>query len=206
MVSVATLGASKSDIALTLNKLDQEGEAYMKHVEKKYRQLKSGWIPFSPEASLWIRQCQVYRSLLRWHNGKIRNYGNLSRTARRCQINAPFQLSIDNIKRRLVICKEKCDYFRKNGHRHRRQHLMNCLEAAQDQYDKTAERNVLAIIKREKDKAFWRRLNYALGKHVRGQSVRAVQVEDGARGVVDFDTEDTVQEAIFNEFTASDTT
>jgi hypothetical protein len=35
MVSVATLGASKSDIALTLNKLDQEGEAYMKHAEKK---------------------------------------------------------------------------------------------------------------------------------------------------------------------------
>ena len=39
----------------------------------------------------------------------------------------------------------------------------------------------------------------ALGKHVRGQSVRAVQVEDGAGGVLDFDTEEAVQEAIFNE-------
>ena len=55
------------------------------------------------------------------------------------------------------------------------------------------------IIKQEKDKAFWRRLNYAIGKHVRGQSVRAVQVEDGAGGVLDFDTEEAVQEAIFNE-------
>ncbi len=54
-------------------------------------------------------------------------------------------------------------------------------------------------MKREKDKAFQRLLNYALGKHVRGQSVQAVQVEDGAGGVLDFDTEEAVQEAIFNE-------
>ena len=98
-----------------------------------------------------------------------------------------------------MICKEKCDYFRKHGHSHRQQHLTNFLEAAQDREGETAERNILAIIKREKDKAFWRRLNYTLGKHVRGQSVRAVQVKDGAGGVLDFDTEEAVQEAIFNE-------
>jgi hypothetical protein len=98
----------------------------------------------------------------------------------------------------MVICKDKCDYFR-HGQCHRRQHLTNCLEAAQDRADEAAEQNILAIIKREKDKAFWRRLDYALGKHVRGQSARAVQEEDGAGGVLDFDTEEEVQEAIFNE-------
>ena len=76
---------------------------------------------------------------------------------------------------------------------------MNCLEVAQDRADKTAEQNILAIIKQEKDKAFWRRLNYALGKHIHGQSVRAVQVVDGAGGVLDFDTGEAVQDAIFNE-------
>jgi hypothetical protein len=154
LVTAATSNDSQSDIAQKLNKLDQEGEAYMKHAEKKCRRLKSGRIPFSPEASLWIRQTQVYRSLLRWHNGKIQNYGNLCRTARRCQINAPFQLTVDDIKLRLVICKEKCNYFRKHGHHHRRQHLTNCLEAAQDREDENAERHILSIIKREKDKAF----------------------------------------------------
>jgi len=111
MVTAATLNAPKSEIAQTLNKIDQEGEAYMKYAEKKCCRLKSGWIPFSPEASLWIRQTQVYRSLLRWHNEKIRNYSNLRRTAKRSQIKVPFQLTIDDIKRCLVICKEKCDYF-----------------------------------------------------------------------------------------------
>jgi hypothetical protein len=111
MVEAASSGDSKEVLAKMLNKLDQEGEAYMKHAEKKCHRLKSGWIPFSPEALLWIRQCQVYRSLLRWHDGKLRNYGNLRRTARQCQINAPFQLSVDDIKLRLTICKERCDYF-----------------------------------------------------------------------------------------------
>jgi hypothetical protein len=127
------------------------GPTYMKHAEKKCCRLKSGHIPFSPEASLWIRQSQVYRLLLRWHAGKIRNRGNLRRTARRCQINTPFQLTVDDIKHRLCICKEKCDYFWKHGKRHQWQHLNQCLEKAQEWEDEAAERQILAIIKREKD-------------------------------------------------------
>jgi hypothetical protein len=136
--------------------------------------LKSGRIPFSLKASLWIRQSQVYRSLLRWHAGKICNHGNLRRMARCCQINAPFQLTVDDIKLRLHICKEKCDYFWKHGKRHQRQHLNQCLERAQEREDKVAECQILAIIKREKDQAFWKGLNFALGKHIRGRSIRAV--------------------------------
>jgi hypothetical protein len=118
MVAVAISNQPKAEIAKALNKLDKEGEAYMKHAEKKCCRLKSGRTPFSPEALLWIQQSQVYRSLLRWHAGKIRNRGNLWCTARRCQINTPFQLTVDDIKLRLRICKEKCDYFWKHGKRH----------------------------------------------------------------------------------------
>ena len=93
----------------------------------------------------------------------------------------------------MLICKEKCDYFWKHGQHHQCQHLTNCLKAAQEQEDNIAEQNILGIIKRKKDKAFWRRLNYALGKHVCGQSVRTVQVKDGSGGVLDFNTKEAVQ-------------
>jgi hypothetical protein len=155
MVAIATSDQPKADIAKALNKLNKEWKAYMKYAEKKCCRLKSGRIPFSPEASLWIRKSQVYRSLLRWHAEKVCNRGNLQRTARRCQINAPFQLTVDDIKLRLWICKEKCDYFWKHGKRHQRQHLNQCLERVQEWEDKAAERQILAIIKREKDPAFW---------------------------------------------------
>jgi hypothetical protein len=99
----------------------------------------------------------------------------------------------------MSICKEKCDYFWKHGQCHQQQHLTNCLKAAQEREEDIAEQNILAIIKHKKDKAFWPWLNYALGKHVRGRSVRTVQVEDGAEGVLDFVTKEAVQEATFNK-------
>ena len=52
---------------------------------------------------------------------------------------------------------------------------------------------------REKDLLFWRHLNFALGKHIQGRSVCEVQVEDGNGGVSEFDTQEGVQNAIFNE-------
>ncbi len=70
---------------------------------------------------------------------------------------------------------------------------------AQDWEDDVAECQILAIVKRELDRAFWRRLNFALGKHIHGRRIRAVQVEDVAGVVIDYETEEGVQEAIFNE-------
>jgi hypothetical protein len=136
---------------------------------------------------------------LRWHVGKIHNLGNLQCTAWRCQINAPFQLSVNNIKLRLCICKEKWKYFCKHGKQHGQQHLNQCLEAAQNQEDETAERQILAIIKQEKYQALWQWLNYALGKHIRGRSVWAVQIEDGASKVINYETKESAQETIFND-------
>ncbi len=46
---------------------------------------------------------------------------------------------------------------------------------------------------------FWHRLNFALGKHLCGRSIWAVQVEDGHDGVLGYQTEEGAQEAIFNE-------
>jgi hypothetical protein len=45
-------------------KIDEEGKAYMRHAEKICRKIKTCKIPFSPKASIWIRQAQAYYSLL----------------------------------------------------------------------------------------------------------------------------------------------
>jgi len=105
---------------------------------------------------------------------------------------------VEELKLWLVICKQKCDYFWKHGKRHRREHLNQCLEEAKDRADDEAEQKFLAIIRREKDRSLWRRLNFALGKHIQGQSVREVQVEDGNGRILEFDTKEGVQNAIFN--------
>jgi hypothetical protein len=170
----------------------------MKHCEKGCRKIKSGRIPFSPEASVWIRRKQVYESLLRYRDGKIRNRSNLRRTAQRCGIKRPLKLTRAEIKERLKVCEEQCDYIRKHGHRYRKRHLKNCLSAARAKGDKVAEQKILDIIKRERERAFWRRINYSMSKRS-GCSVRMVQVEMEDGSVKEATGQDEVEQAIFNE-------
>jgi hypothetical protein len=58
-----------------LNKIDRQSKDLMLNAEKKCRRIKSGRIPFSPEAALWIRRSQVYRLLIQYHDRLIRNRG-----------------------------------------------------------------------------------------------------------------------------------
>ncbi len=66
-----TTHKSKQAFCKGLNKLDKQSKDIMLNAEKKCRRIKSGQILFSPEAVLWIRCTQVYRSLLRYHGGFI---------------------------------------------------------------------------------------------------------------------------------------
>jgi hypothetical protein len=59
--------------------------------------------------------------------------------------------------------KKKCEYFCKHGHAYRKKHLQNLLSVAQAKNQKKAEQQILEIICREPEQAFWRRLNYSMG-------------------------------------------
>ncbi|KAL7502125.1 hypothetical protein ACHAWX_000462 [Stephanocyclus meneghinianus] len=57
---------SKETVKLRVDKIDEETKQFRRRAEKKCRKLKSGRIPFSLEASIWIRWKQVYETLLRY--------------------------------------------------------------------------------------------------------------------------------------------
>ncbi len=84
---------------------------------------------------------------------------------------------------RLKVCIERCNYFRKNGRQYCKKHLADCLARARDREDSKREREILAIIQRERDRLFWRRLNYVMGK-ARRRSVRKVLIEDEDSGTL----------------------
>ena len=105
-------------------------------------------------------------------------------------------LSIEEIFLRLKACVDQCDHFRKNGKYYRRKHLYRQLETAKEREDEEAERQILAIIQREKDKSFWRRLNYARGKP-RGGACFKVQVEQAEGTVEEISGKEDLHEAIW---------
>lgn len=134
-----------------LDKVDAEATQYMLHVEKLCRKIKCGQIPFSPKASLWIKRAQFYRSLLRFHNRKGKNKGNLKHAARRCKIKNPFSLLPEEIGARLRECKLSAAILRFTGTSTQKQHLNHHLEAARERQDEEVEWKVLQIMQREKE-------------------------------------------------------
>jgi hypothetical protein len=169
----------------------------MRYAEKRCQKIKSGRIPFSPDASLWIRRTQVYRLLLRYHAGKIRNRGNLKRSARRCNIPDAFSLSIQEIYFCLKACVSKCKYFRKKEKYYHRKHLYNRLEVAKERKDKEATKQIRAIIQQEKNKGFWRRISYSLRKS-RGGACFKVQVAQADGSVQEYSGQEDLQKAIWS--------
>ncbi len=143
-----------------LDKIDKEGKDYMTNAERKCRKIKSGRIPFSPEAAKWIRQVQVLKSLLKYgHSGKG-NRGNLRRAAYRAGIVSPFLIWEEDLIARIKVAQDHCGYFRQHGKQHRKRHLQERLEVARQDWNEDAEKQILGIIKREPERAFWRRLKF----------------------------------------------
>ncbi len=100
---------------------------------------------------------------------------------------------------RIEVCHEKCNYFWKHGRRYRTKHLHSCADAARDKGNYKKEQEILDIIWREKDRSFWRRMNYSMGKK-RGAPPRKVLVENPhwQGGLLEYNTQHTVQSAVFD--------
>jgi hypothetical protein len=188
---------SKKDLRNTLNRIDKELGEYMRYAEKKFRKIKSGRIPFSPKAALWICRLQVNWSILKYHVGRIRNRGNLKRVARWCDISNPLSIPIREVYLCIKTCASQCDYFRQKGKYYCRKHLYNRLNTAKEREDKEAAQKILDIIQREKERGFWCRMNYALGKP-RGGACFKVQVEKEDGTIDEFTDEDDLHQAIWD--------
>ena len=72
--------------------------------------------------------------------------------------------SLKEIRVGLKVCTDTYNYFRKHGRVCRRQHSWNCLRVARNKRNEEAEARILAIIQREKDRAYRRKLNYGMKK------------------------------------------
>ncbi len=110
---------SNEDRATKIMMINEEGKAYMRREEKICQKIKCCRIPFLPEATIWIRRVQVYSSILQYHKGKIKNRRNLKRTARRCNIQDPLGMSIQEILLWLEACKKECLFYQEQGKRFR---------------------------------------------------------------------------------------
>ncbi len=95
-------------------------------------------------------------------------------------------------------CKQECKFYQENGKQFQAKHLNKRMRLAQERNDEEAFKKIGAIIKKERQRLFWRRLNYVTGKK-RTPSASLVQVEEQLGLVLESTTKDTVEAAIFRE-------
>jgi hypothetical protein len=178
--------------------INEEGKAYMWHAEKICRKIKSCHIPFSLEAVIWICRVQVYYSLLCYHKGKIKSRDNLKRAARRCNIPDPLNMSIQEITHRLEACKRECIFYQEHRKRFQRKHLEKWRQIAKEEEDKDAVNKISAIIQREHQQYFWRKLNYIAGKK-KTHSATTIHVKGQGGAIMECTMQDTVEQSIFSK-------
>jgi hypothetical protein len=87
--------------------------------------------------------------LLHFHQGKIKNQGNLKRAARRCNIPDPLNLLIPDILARLKACKKECAFYQEHRQFFCRKHLYVRLRIAKEEEDKEAFQKISLIIQRK---------------------------------------------------------
>ncbi len=118
--------------------------------------------------------------------------------ARRCNILNPLVLSLAKVLQHVKECKQECKFYQENGKRFRLKHLNIRMRLAQERDDEEAFKRTGAIIQRERQRSFWRRLNYVTGKK-QTRSAMTVQVEEQLGLVSESTTKDAVEDAIFTE-------
>ncbi len=108
-------------------------------------------------------------------------------------------MSIQDIAHQLDACKKECTFYQEHGKRFLRKHLEHQKTIAQEQDDEEAFDKICAIIQREHQQNFWRKLNYVTGKKWT-RSATTIQVEGKSGAIMERNTQDTVEQSIFREF------
>ncbi len=106
-------------------------------------------------------------------------------------------ISQGEIKVRQRTCIERWEHYRKHGQSYRWKHLNSCLPMAKEKEDEEAEKQILAITQQDKDRAFWRRINYVLGKQSSGACSK-VQVPQEDGGVIEHTSQEDLHNAIWS--------
>ena len=78
----------------------------------------------------------------------------MKRVARKYSIKNYLRISLAEVRSRFVVCKDKCNYFRKNEQQYRTRHLKNRLTVAKSKGGKEVDSRILVIISEGKQRAY----------------------------------------------------
>ncbi len=125
------------------------------HAKKKCRKILQPESDFSPTVQMWYNRMHVYLQLIRMKKGKTKNTGNILRFARHQHIDAPEELSLEELKDGLQFARIRKADLRKQAKGLWKVHLQDCLINAQEKKQHKRAAAIKQKCQREESKRMW---------------------------------------------------
>jgi hypothetical protein len=125
------------------------------HAKEKCRKILRPESNFSPIVQMWYNRIHAYLQLIRMKEGKIKNTGNILRFAHCQHIDAPEELSLEELKDRLQFVRIRKADLRKQAKGLRKVHLQDCLINAQEKKQHKRAAAIKQKCQREESKQMW---------------------------------------------------
>jgi hypothetical protein len=122
------------------------------HAEKKCRKILRPESDFGPTVQMWYDRIHAYLQLIRMKEGKTKNTGNILRFARWQHINAPEELSLNELKDGLQFAQIRKADLRRQVKGLWQVHLRDCLIDAQEKKQHKQEATIKQKCQREESK------------------------------------------------------
>lgn len=163
---------------------------------------------FSPEISLWHQRKQMFKRMIRMHEGRVKNIGLLCKQARKLGIVAPKRWSLADCHMGVAVSKSWKRRLGKFAPGLRFEHNQQCLLEAEAEGDVERAKAIRAMMTREESANMWSQLGYTFSDNG-GRSNAVTRVEREEFGeIVEYteqeDVERVVREMTQDRFTLAD--
>ncbi|KAL7459566.1 hypothetical protein ACHAWC_011573 [Mediolabrus comicus] len=187
-----------SEVVDSLEMIDRLIESILLKAEKECRIIYPAHYEFSPEIKSWLDLCHLLRWILRRHQGKRVNQGNLRRFAKRLGHSHLLFAPVEEVVHEYKSAREQAKKLMQDSPYLRKTFLHEKLNDAIDAgRDKEAAR-VRAELKSEAARKTWRGIKQAT-KPRGNTSVTRIEVPQSDGQVIEHTTKESIEAAVMQE-------
>ncbi|KAK1748959.1 hypothetical protein QTG54_000898 [Skeletonema marinoi] len=189
------------DVEEGMEKLDNLVEEIMLQAEGQCRIIYPAHYEFSPAVKGWLDKCHALQWLLRYHQGKKVNGGNMRRFAMRNGIKHPMRLSVTDLVEMYHNCKEQARHYMAQSPWLRKTFLYDKMNVAIDQANSDEANRIKGMLKAEAQRKTWQDIQRVTKP--RGMlSVTRVEVERQDGVVTEYVNKEEIEKAVMEELTS----
>lgn len=186
------------EVEKLMEKLDNLIEEIMLQSEKGCRRLYAAHYEFSPPIQLWLDRCHLLKWLLRSHQGKQVNAGNMRRFARKLGMMQCIRMPVAEIVQLYREAKERTKDLMAESPYLRKQFLYGKLNDAIDTGRDQEAKRIQEVLRNEAQRKMWQGIHRATKP--RGlMSVTRVEVPQEDGSVIEHTTKETIEHALMSE-------